>query len=213
LNTQTHILLASAALIPVLSVHYRASVTRGPMAWLSVLVVFGAVLPDASLVVMWLIAKAQNVPDEIIFGQWYYSDYWTRIGAMSNSIPVFSAVAALSFVTFRVWANKASVMSTLALGLMAVSLSALLHTITDFPLHHNDGHAHFWPLSRWIFESPVSYWDPLHYGRQWTVIELILAGALIMYLWRKYSNIGARALLVLSGLSYIGVSTYWMITF
>ena len=36
-----------------------------------------------------------------------------------------------------------------------VCLSMLLHVFGDLPLHHDDGHRHFFPFSDWRFESPV----------------------------------------------------------
>ncbi|MDQ6971679.1 MAG: hypothetical protein Q9M30_03440 [Mariprofundaceae bacterium] len=53
-----------------------------------------------------------------------------------------------------------------------------LHSCFDFPLHHNDAHHHFYPLSMWQFHSPVSYWDPAHYGGIAGPVELmvVLAG-------------------------------------
>ncbi len=49
----------------------------------------------------------------------------------------------------------------------------------DLPVHHDDGHRHFFPLSDWRFASPVSYWDPEHYGRIVGTAEavFVVAGA------------------------------------
>jgi hypothetical protein len=33
------------------------------------------------------------------------------------------------------------------------------HNLMDIPMHAEDARPPFWPLSRWRFKSPVSYWD------------------------------------------------------
>ena len=33
----------------------------------------------------------------------------------------------------------------------------------------------FWPLSSWRFVSPVSYYDPAHFGRVFMIVEIALA--------------------------------------
>ncbi|MFN0043423.1 MAG: hypothetical protein ACKVSF_09450, partial [Alphaproteobacteria bacterium] len=88
----------------------------------------------------------------------------------------------------------------------------LLHIAGDFPLHIDDAHAHFWPLSDWRFRSPVSYWDARHYGQLWAPFEAALAVAMIAVLWRRYDARWVRAALALGALSYLAVPVYfsWM---
>jgi len=43
---------------------------------------------------------------------------------------------------------------------LPITAGALL---PDLPLHREDAHGHFYPLSNWHFESPISYWDPAHH--------------------------------------------------
>ncbi len=206
-NTQTHLLLATALLLPAVpALTQRGSLPitdsepsiRGFQATIAALI--GAALPDASLFVMFFIAKAQGVADSVIWGEWYFSDFWQRIGAMTNSIPIYTALA---FLAYAIRFHKVAI----------ASLAALLHCFTDLPLHHNDGHPHFWPFSNWIYSSPVSYWDPAHYGNQWSIVELCLAALLIVFLWRRYANKWSRALLVITALSYGAVAFFWFTAF
>ena len=61
--------------------------------------------------------------------------------------------------------------------------TAMLHTILDILLHTTDGPLVFFPFNwTWRFHSPVSYWDPEHYGREWSVFEHFLDIAAIGYL-------------------------------
>lgn len=43
-------------------------------------------------------------------------------------------------------------------------ISMMIHAIIDFPVHAEDSHAEFRPFTSWTFNSPISYWDPKHYG-------------------------------------------------
>ncbi len=64
-------------------------------------------------------------------------------------------------------------------------LSALLmgwagHVLADAFTHADDARPVLWPVSRWRFRSPVSYWDRSRHARAFTVIEhgaLLLLGA------------------------------------
>jgi len=47
---------------------------------------------------------------------------------------------------------------------VAFFLSMTLHVAGDLPLHREDAHAHFFPFTDWHYISPVSYWDPAHFG-------------------------------------------------
>ena len=78
--------------------------------------------------------------------------------------------------------------------------AALLHLGLDFLLHNDDGRAHFWPITNWIFASPVSYWDPDHYGNIVGPIEIALSLAACAYLWRRYKGVLMRILIAILGL-------------
>lgn len=78
--------------------------------------------------------------------------------------------------------------------MVALCGAALLHLGFDFLLHNDDGRAHFWPLSNWIFQSPVSYWDPDHYGNIAGAIEVALSLLCCGILWRRFTGLlDARA--------------------
>ena len=61
------------------------------------------------------------------------------------------------------------------------------HTVTDFLTHAEDALPLFWPLSNWSWQSPVSYWDPGHYGRQFFLVEhgVILLSVLWLLVKRR----------------------------
>ena len=82
---------------------------------------------------------------------------------------------------------------------IALCGAAMLHLVLDFGLHHDDGRAHFWPISDWIFQSPVSYWDPAHYGNWVGPIEIVLALAACAWKWRRYTGWRMRSLIATLG--------------
>lgn len=151
-------------------------------------VLIGALLPDFSLyfMVFWNRFVRDMSMDEI-FSRAYFSPYWQQVFAIDNSIPLWSLglVAALYF--------KREVLT-------AFFAAGLLHLCLDLPLHHDDGRAHFWPFSDWKFESPLSYWDPDHYGHFIGPIEAVICLFFIYLLWGKFTHLLGRVLLVLAGL-------------
>ena len=58
-----------------------------------------------------------------------------------------------------------------------------LHVPEDLFLHHDDGHRHFYPLSQWRYSSPVSYWDPNHYGK---IVAPLEALAVVLEIGRAH---------------------------
>lgn len=220
MNTQTHMLLAITLLLPLAPVldkrtnngatQKAASVNVIQMT-LAVLV--GALLPDASLFVMFFIAKAQGVADSVIWSEWYFSQTWQQIGAVFNSIPLFAGIGMTAYAIRSHQLSLSTKMAKVNALIILMSLAALLHCITDMPLHHDDGHPHFWPFSSWIYSSPVSYWDPSHYGNQWSFFELLVAAVLIALLWRRHKNRWSHAVLTFTALSYGAVAFFWFATF
>lgn len=84
-----------------------------------------------------------------------------------------------------------------------VAASMLLHVAVDLPLHGEDAHRHFYPLSDWRFVSPVSYWDPARYGRIVAPFELLLVAILSALIYRRVRTPAGRVALILANLLYL----------
>lgn len=92
-------------------------------------------------------------------------------------------------VGYRMWQNG----KTQGGWIFWFAASCLLHTAIDIPLHNDDGPLVFFPLD-WEtrFHSPLSYWDPRHYGIPFAIFEhlliLFLLGYLLVGWWRRRRN-------------------------
>lgn len=189
MNTPAHLLIGAAVM--------GKAGNRG-VIWAAMA---GALAPDLSL---YLLAGGAmylfGIAPQVVFDELYFSDAWQTIFAVDNSFFIWGALLALALWRGRAWA-------------VAFAGAGLLHLTLDFPLHHDDGRAHFWPLTSWIFESPVSYWDERH-GAAWVApIEaaLAVAAAVRLWLWRPGWKISALvALLVAAELS---VTSIWVFVF
>ena len=90
-----------------------------------------------------------------------------------------------------------------------------LHCLGDLPLHNEDAHAHFFPFSTWHFRSPVSYWDPRHFGLVTASAEaLFVAGGALVLLrqggsrpWRVVGSITLGLYLVIG----VVALSVWMV--
>lgn len=154
--------------------------------------IFGAMIPDLSLYLLagWHL-RVLGTPANVVFDQLYFSDAWQSIFRIDNSFVIWGIALGICF------------MLRSAVG-FALCGAALLHIGLDFPLHHDDGRAHFWPITDWIFASPVSYWDPNHHGNIVAPIEALLALAACVLLWRRHVGRWMRALVVLLGILAVG---------
>ncbi len=134
----------------------------------------GGLTPDFSLYFLTIWSRfVQNISFQRIFDELYFSNKWQTIFAIDNSFFVWAAVLGLGFILAKEW-------------IKIFAAGALTHIALDFPLHHDDGRAHFWPVSDWVFESPISYWDNNHYAGIVAPIELLLVAAMIVLLWRRF---------------------------
>jgi hypothetical protein len=69
--------------------------------------------------------------------------------------------------------------------LRAFAGAGLLHALADFLTHHDDTRRQLWPVSDWVFRSPVSYWNPQFYGEAFGMFEVALVVGLTSFLcWR-----------------------------
>lgn len=161
----------------------------------------GALLPDLSLYLLsgWHLAVLGTSP-EVVFGQLYFSDAWQSIFRIDNSFIIWGI--ALGIAAFA----RSPV-------LVALCGAALLHIALDFPLHHDDGRAHFWPITDWIFQSPISYWDPAHHGNIVGAIEVLVVLLCCGVLWRRFRHVLMRALIVVLAAMQVAPVIVWAVMF
>ena len=139
--------------------------------WLAITA--GALLPDLPMVGFYLLEGIGfGTPERVIWGQLYFEPGWQSFFDAFNSLPLIALAALFA------WRARA----TAALAFLA---SMALHCLADLPLHREDAHAHFWPLSSWRFLSPISYWDPRHGGLVFLGAELALLVAAPFVLRRR----------------------------
>jgi len=138
---------------------WRKEISWGDVAAVAV----GAVLPDATMFLFYGYQKFVGATEALIWGELYFLDHWQYLFDVFNSFPI-----SLVLLLFA-WRFKCR-------WLQLLLLSAMLHMVFDLPLHHDDGHRHFLPISNWRFESPISYWDPKHFG--WIVAPIELIGSI-----------------------------------
>lgn len=62
-------------------------------------------------------------------------------------------------------------------------LGCLFHISFDIPVHFDDGPLLLYPINDELrYYSPISYWDPNHYGNEFMIFEMLLLLGLIGYL-------------------------------
>ena len=123
----------------------------------------------------------------------YWTEPWQTFGAISNSFVIWALILALAF-----WRRTPL--------LLVAATAALIHIAFDFPLHGDDAHRHFWPITDWRFFSPVSYWDPEANGLLGGMIETVATFAALIVLWVRFKRRSWRivfsALAFLQGLAF-----------
>jgi hypothetical protein len=87
--------------------------------------------------------------------------------------------------------------------LRAFAGAGLLHAVADFFTHNDDAGCQLWPLTDWVFRSPVSYWDPRDVCNQFAMFELGLVVVLTAFLcwrmrlwWQRALTLGVAAILL-----------------
>ena len=110
-----------------------------------------------------------------------------------NSAPLYALIAGLGWWSGRRW-------------ILLLATSALLHVALDLPLHAEDARAHFWPITGWTFQSPVSFWDHQHHGRVFGLLEGVLFAVCFWTIWTAVERPLAKALC-------LGLAVVYAVTF
>ena len=184
MNTPAHLILGLAAF----GKPGRPRVTAAALA--------GALIPDLSLYLLTGGALALGATPERVFRDLYYSDAWQAVFRVDNSVLVWAAILGAGLWRRSAWVG-------------ALAGAALLHLACDLPLHHDDGRAHFWPATEWVFASPVSYWDPAHGGRWVGVAEIVLCLLAAAWIWRRHPSWRMRGGVAALLAAELSVGGFW----
>ena len=161
----------------------------------------GAVMPDAMMFVFYGYQKWNGQPEKVIWNELYFTAQWQLFFDLFNSIPVFLFLAVGCYLLELRW-------FTLFFA------SALLHVLCDLPVHNDDAHRHFLPLTHWRFFSPVSYWDPKHFGRYFAIFELLFAITTCILIGRRTEDramrVAAFGTLSLYGIAIAIALLFWV---
>jgi hypothetical protein len=194
-NTQSHAILTFYVIRKTLG--KRAEGIRR----LNVVLFSGALVPDLSIFLFFTwYTLVEPTPQKVIWGKLYFRSGWQML---------FNA-----FHSFPIWICAWGIFRALKKPRAALfSLSALLASAEDFFLHHNDAHAHFFPFSDYRFISPVSYWNPAHYGVYASVAELILVTLASFWVFRRLETRWGKWVLCLSVGALYASHPLWMYLF
>ena len=148
-------------------------------------IILGALIPDLAMFGFYALLKLSGVSSRQIWSAEYYRPFWQNVFDVFNSIPL-----ALLGIAIALYFSRT------AIAIMFGSI--VLHCLEDLPVHVDDGHRHFWPLSQFRFESPISYWDPRHYGHIVGPIELVLMVIVSIYVFNRVRSRWTKGLLIVS---------------
>ncbi len=157
----------------------------------------GAILPDAPMFLFFGVVSAAGYSGQEIWRRLYYLPSWQLFFDLFNSAPIFLGLLVVGWRCHSSWWKL-------------FSSSALLHIACDLPLHHDDAHRHFLPLTHFRFASPVSYWDPAHYGIPFAIAEASLTIASCLFLtWKSKGKLVRTSAITILGL--YALVTIWLV--
>lgn len=183
MNTPAHILISIATLTRERSASSQES-EQPSYLWPATI---GAILPDAPMFAFYAIEKLiVGSTEREIWSTCYFLPAWQDFFDVFNSVPICLIGLSIALAMRRTWPA-------------VLFASMLLHFLCDLPLHHDDGHRHFWPLTNWRFASPVSYWDPKHFGVWAAASEYAISVVCFaIAIWRHKSKLIRSALIALA---------------
>lgn len=189
MNTPAHLIIGAAAF------------ARPGQPLITAAAILGALAPDLSLYVMAGVSLfVLGFSPERVFNELYFSAAWQTVFAIDNSFVIWGAVLGTAALARIRW-------------LMVLAAAALLHLALDFPFHNDDARRHFWPVSDWVFVSPVSYWDTNHYGGIVGLAEAGLAAVLCVLLWRRFRSSVSRIMILGICVLELAPALFWAFVF
>jgi hypothetical protein len=196
MNTQSHVIMGAVLF------------GRGfpAKAWAGAL---GGAFPDVPMILIVIVLKLSGMPAHIIFDEIYWQNWWQVTNAIGHNFWMWGGLVMLGlFMRDRLSSSVRAFDTWTAVSLFAGS--ALLHTAIDFLCHREDAHMSLWPMTRWKFMSPVSYYDPAHYGLWFSAFEMLLGLVLMFILFRQFQSRLLRVCLACAMAMYVAVPAYFI---
>jgi hypothetical protein len=196
MNTQSHVIMGAVLM--------GQGVPR--KAWAGAL---GGITPDIPMLLIVIALKLAGTPDRVIFGELYWQNWWQICNAIGHNAWLWGGLTLLGlYMRDRLSTSVRGFDGWTTVSLFAGS--ALLHTAIDFLCHREDAHMSFWPVTRWKFMSPVSYYDPQHFGMWFSLFEATLGLLLAVLLYRQFKSRILRASLIITMALYVAVPAYFI---
>ena len=158
----------------------------------------GGMVPDLPMFTIVAALLASGRRGQEIFGHDYFQPWWQHINGLAHSLILWPLMLVSALV-----AGRARPAARWPAILLAVAAAGFAHACIDLLCHRDDAHMHFWPVSSWKFMSPVSYYDPAHFGGAMMMLE---AGLGLFMAWRLFEiarRRWSRGLIVLVTLPYL----------
>ena len=162
-------------------------------------IIIGAILPDIPIFIFYFLAKfVFQIPSGKIWSQAYYEPFWQDLIAIFHSFPI--AIIGLLICLGLGWKSIA-----------VLFVSMIIHDLCDLPVHNDDAHRHFFPFSNYRFISPISYWDPKHYGKYVAFGEMSLVLALTpLTLPLLSTNLAQVILIIINGFYWVAYLRFYL---
>ena len=163
-------------------------------------IAIGAILPDAPIFVFYFWTKlVRRQSEQQIWSESYDRPFWQSAIALFHSLPL--ALIGLLTAHFMGWE-----------AMRILCLSMVLHSLLDLPVHNDDAHRHFFPFSNYRFISPLSYWDPQHYGGIVSLVEKLLVLLASIYVFGSLHSWIGKGFLIGVNLLYLSSALYFWLT-
>lgn len=169
----------------------------------------GGVTPDVPMILIVSALMAHGVPAPKIFDELYWQEWWQITNAIAHSFLLWSVLLVFGLVIRNKSVKFIDALDQWTM-LVIYSASALFHACIDFLVHREDAHMSFWPLSRFKFISPISYYDRDHFGGPFSLFEASLGVLMVIFLIRRFKNKWVRAGLAVLLIPYIAVPAFFI---
>jgi len=164
--------------------------TKPQLPQANLAIVIGGILPDIPIFIFYFWVKfIARLPEAKIWSEAYYQPLIQNLVAIFHSIPL--AIIGLLISYYFGWQI-----------LQVICISLVLHSLLDLPVHNDDAHRHFFPFSNYRFISPISYWDPKHYGSIVALIEILLVLLATLRVFPGINSFVGKGLMILVNIFY-----------